>query len=301
MRRSLAVLLLCLCSGCARAQEFGPGLGTSLAAQPQYPVTPPGNATVYANLEQRSGWSGDSTASVSGAYAPKVCSITPTGLGNPCPGAGTTAGGTYSGGGGGSTLTLATTGLGVPDGSYYSGWMAKLGVSTTGQTHWLLRGSITYNSGSGIASGTPGGLQAQEIGRRATNAAGITDNGQTQFVPIYPGFTQLEFDTVLANGSWGDTGCRFPMFVAATTYNFEIYEVNGTDGSLSPVYVSLVPAGSSQPPCVIPATYNGKTLQNIAGASLGWTPNELVAAFQPDANTSGDSFSSLVTLTIYGW
>jgi hypothetical protein len=138
-----------------------------------YPVQIPGSATSYPNLEQASGWAGDSTSDVS-PNPPTDCAIVPPGNSG-CPS-------TITGAGGGSTLTLQTTG----PASLYSGWMAKLAVTTTGQLYQLLRWTVTLSAVAGI--------QALEVGRRATNAAGITDNGQTQFVPISGSL--LEFDLV---------------------------------------------------------------------------------------------------------
>lgn len=260
------------------AQLLGPTRGGGVLSSPQYPVTIPGGATSYPSLEQNSGWTGDSTFAVSGAVAPAVCEITPTGVGNPCPGAGTSGGGTFTGGGGGSTLTLSTTGIS----GQYSGWMAKNSITTSGQLNMVMRASYTFDSVSGI--------QAWEIGRRATNAAGITDNGQTQLVPISGSL--LELDLVpSSSGGWQDTGCRFPTFVASTLYSEELYYINTSGGALSIKYVSL-----NGTLCTIPSG-----LQNIAGASLGWTPNEAVVAFQPDANTSAVAYNGVVTMSVWAW
>jgi len=251
----------------------------TISGTASYPVTPPQGATELASLEQQTGWSGDSTASVSGAYAPAVCEINPTGQGNPCPGAGTTAGGTYSGGGGGSTLTLTTTG----ESGKYTGWMAKKSITTTcGQYNMLLSGTYTF-------TGSVAGIQAWEFGRRATNCSGITDNGQTQLVPKSG---QLEFDIVpSSSGGWTDTGCRFPMFVANTAYTEQLYYVNDANGALSLEYVSL-----NGTVCTIPSN-----LQHVAGSSLGWSDNGAVIAFQPDDNMTGDTYSAQVTVTAYTW
>jgi hypothetical protein len=60
----------------------------------------------------------------------------------------------------------------------------------------LVRASYTFIS--------IGGIQAWEIGRRLTNASGVTDNGQILLVPVSGGL--LEFDLVpSASGGWKDT------------------------------------------------------------------------------------------------
>lgn len=276
MRSLIALILLCLCQNVSNPAQGG---ATASGSGSGWPVTVPGGATVNASLEQQSGWSGDSTASVSGAYAPAICSITPVGNGNPCPGAGTTIGGTYSGGGGGSTMTLGSQGVS----GEYSGWMAKKTVSTvSGQLHYLIRATYNFSAVSSI--------QAWEIGRRATNNAGVTDNGQTQLVPISGSL--LEFDIVpSSSGGWADTGCRFSTFTASTAYTEEIYYTADSSGDLSVQYVSL-----NGTLCTIPGT-----MQNVGGASLGWTPNEMVAAFQPDIKPGTGSYNALVTMYTATW
>jgi hypothetical protein len=265
------------------AQTIGGGvsIGSGVTIGGMYPILVPAGATAHTSLEQTSGWTGDSTFSVSGAYAPAVCSITPTGLGNPCPGAGTSTGGTYSGGGGGTTLVLGTDGIA----GKYTGWMAKktIGVAC-GQTHMLLDASVTFDVV------TP--IQAFELGRRLTNCAQITDNGQVQFVPIGGG--QLRLDHVpSSSGGWEDTGCRFPMFVANTPYSVEIYYSNDANGALSIVYVML--NGSL---CMIPPS-----MQHIAGIvqAPAWGANEAVMAFQPDDNTTGGTYNATVTISAWTW
>jgi hypothetical protein len=146
----------------------------------------------------------------------------------------------------------------------------------------LIRASFTFSSVSGI--------QAWEVGRRSTNASGITDNGQTQLVPKRG--SKLEFDIVPSSShGWQDTECRFPRFVAGTTYNEELYYVNDSSGALSLEYVSL-----NGTLCTIPPS-----LQNIAGAALGWSPSEAVVAFQPDANKSAVAYNAVVTISAWTW
>jgi hypothetical protein len=175
-------------------------------------------------------------------------------------------------------MTLDTTGtLGK-----YTGWMAKKTISTSGQSNMLIRATYVFSSVSGI--------QAWEVGRRSTDSNGVTDNGQTQLVPIKGGL--LEFDIVpSASGGWKDTGCRFPTFVAGTTYNEEIYYVDDASGSLSVMYVEL-----NGTVCSIPSN-----LQSVTGASLGWSPNSAVIAFQPDANPSAVAYNAMVTMNVWVW
>ena len=248
----------------------------------QYPVTVPSGATVTSGIEQLTGWTGDSTASVSGAYAPAICELNPTGNGNPCPGAGTTAGGTYTGGGGGSTLDVITTG--IP--TNYSGWMAKFASSVTcGQKHMRLEGTFNF-------SGTLTEIQAIEFGRRMANCAGITDNGQMQLVPIGGGLLELDY-VPSSSGGWSDTGCRYPMFVTSTLYTWDIYYVNDFNGALSIPYVSI-----NGTVCrLAPST------QHVAGANLGWTANAFVIGIQPDAKptASAASYTARVTVKTSVW
>lgn len=238
------------------------GSGVGISSPVNQPVIIPGGASAHLNLEQATGWTTDASSDIS-PNPPSAYAIVPTG-------------------GGGSTMTLQTTGTS----GLYTGWMAKKTVSTTaGQLHFLLRSSFTFDSVTGI--------QAWEVGRRATNNAQVTDNGQTQLVPV-SGRTQLEFDIVpSSSGGWVDTGIRFPMFVAGTTYNEELYWIADSSGALSLQYIMI--NGSLYP---IPGT-----LQNIAGAvqSPPWSANEMVVAFQPDCNTTGNTYNALVTMSAWTW
>ena len=127
-------------------------------------------------------------------------------------------------------------------------------------------------------------------GTARDQCGGITDNGQTQLVPKRGG--KLEFDIVPSSShGWQDTGCRFPTFVIGTTYNEELYYVNSSSGALSIEYVDI--NGSL---CSIPTS-----LQNVAGATLGWSPSEAVVAFQPDANKSAVAYNAVVTISAWTW
>jgi hypothetical protein len=224
-----------------------------------FPVTIPNGATAFLSLEQKTGWTADASSSIS-PNPPALYAINPTG-------------------GGGATMTLETRGTS----GKYTGWMAKKVITIpSGDLHMLARASYNFSSVSGI--------QAWEVGRRATNAAKITDNGQTQLVPISGG--QLEFDIVpSASGGWKDTGCRFPTFVAGKTYNEELYYTDDTNGALSLEYVSL-----NGTLCAIPSN-----LQHIAGASAGWAPNSAVMAFQPDANPTAVAYNAIITMNVWTW
>ncbi len=222
-----------------------------------WPVSIPAGAASYLNLQQESGWSLDASSSIS-PNPPAVYTINQSG--SPI------------------VMTLNTVGRS----GLYTGWMAKKNISTSGQLHMLVSATYTFNSVSGI--------QAWEVGRRATNANGVTDNGQTQLVPISGGL--LEFDIVpSASGGWKDTGCRFPMFVKGITYDEELYYINDASGALSLMYVSL-----NGTVCTIPSG-----LQSIAGLAQGWAPNTAVMAFQPDANPSATAYQAVVKMSPWMW
>lgn len=276
MRKLFAIPVLLACLS-AHAQSFFASNYNSGS------VTVPAGATANLNMEQLSGWTGDSTFSVSGAFAPAVCEMTPTGVGNPCPGANTSAGGTYTGGGGGSTLNLLTVG----SISGYSGWMAKV-VFAIGAAQLHSKLVATFN----INTGTISEVQAHEIGYRAANNAAITNNGQTQLVPL-SSTGPLEFDIASGGSTWLDTGCRFSMFTLGATNTEEWYWVNDYNGAMSLIYVAL-----NGVYCYIPPS-----LQHIAGASLGWSPNAGVLAFQPDAKptSTAASFGEQITASMYTW
>ncbi len=234
------------------------------------PVTIPANATAFLDLEQQTGWSKQSGPSITGpgAVTPAVWDIvqvTPPPIQPPV------------------TLTLQTVGVK----GKWADWMAKapnvkLPLNWAG--NFLIRASYKFDSVVGI--------QAFEVGRRLTNANKVTDNGQTQLVPIAGGL--LELDIVpSAAGGWKDTGIRFPTFVADTLYSEELYYINSADGACSLQYVIL--NGNLQ---VIPAD-----CQNIAGSvqSEPWTPSEAVPAFQLDANPTATPFNPVVTMSIWAW
>jgi hypothetical protein len=259
----MRIIALILAMIIATGQSLGPGRSSSIATGTLYPVTIPGDATANLSLEQTTGWTTDASSDIS-PNPPCAYAIVPTG-------------------GGGSTMTLQTTGCA----NLYTGWMAKKTVSTTaGQLNFLLRASYTFTSVTGI--------QAWEVGRRATNNAGVTDNGQTQLVPISGSL--LEFDVVPSpSGGWADTGCRFPTFTATTTYNEELYWTSTTAGALSLQYVSL-----NGTLCIIP-TAN----QNVAGVVMSppWSANEMVVAFQPDAKNLATPvpYNAVVTMSAWTW
>jgi hypothetical protein len=223
----------------------------------------PANAVAYTNLEQQTGWVGDDTASI-GPNPPAVARIiqaTPPPILPPM------------------TMTLSTTGIK----GEYCDWMAKKVVSVpAGALNCLIRASYIFDSVEGI--------QAWEVGRRKTDENGVTDNGQTQLVPLRGGL--LEFDVVpSANGGWIDTGIRFSTFVVGVQYDEELYYVNDANGALSLQYVSLNGTIRLIPP----------RLQHIAGMKLGWAPNEAVVAFQPDANPIAAPFNAQVKMNTYFW
>lgn len=251
----------------------------SAANATNYPAVVPIGATAFTNLEQASGWNGDSTLSVSGAFAPSVCQIVPGGSGNPCPGAGTSAGGTYSGGGGGGTMVLQTT----PEAGNFTGWMAKKNLTTPSFVYSLMRATYSFSSVTTI--------QAWEIGRRSSNSSQVTDNGQTQLVPIGGGL--LEFDVASGGASWIDTGCRFPIFVVSVLYTEELFWINDSNGALSLKYVSL-----NSTICVVPLN-----LQHIAGVveTPPWAANASVVAWQPDAKPGTVPYNATVTMNYYTW
>jgi hypothetical protein len=233
------------------------GVLTVSATATGFPVSIPAGAVSYANIEQDTGWLADAGSDVS-PNPPTVYAINKTG--SPV------------------VMTLDTTGAS----GKYTGWMARKSINTSGQLNMLLRASYTFSSVAGI--------QAWEVGRRATNKDGVSDNGQTQLVLIKGGL--LEFDIVpSASGGWKDTGCRFPTFVAGTTYNEELYYVDDASGSLSLEYVEL-----NGKVCAIPSN-----LQYITGASLGWAANDAAVAFQPDANPSAVAYNAVVTMNVWVW
>ena len=264
MRRFIYRYFVIASIACAQTTTIGAGttIGSDVpfgspGAPPTVPVAIPAGATSYPSLEQDSGWRADAGRDVS-PNPPTVYSINQTG--SPV------------------VMTLDTTGTS----GLFTGWMAKKTIRTAGQSHMLIRASFTFSSVIGI--------QAWEVGRRATNAVGITDNGQTQLVPKRGG--KLEFDIVPSSShGWQDTGCRFPTFVIGTTYNEELYYVNSSSGALSIEYVDI--NGSL---CSIPTS-----LQNVAGATLGWSPSEAVVAFQPDANKSAVAYNAVVTISTWTW
>lgn len=222
-----------------------------------FPVSIPNGAVSYPGLEKESGWMADASSSIS-PHPPAVYTINQTGP--PV------------------VMTLATKGAS----GFYTGWMVKKTIKTAGQLNMLIRTSYNFSSVTGI--------QAWEVGRRSTNSSRVTDNGQTQLVPIKGGL--LEFDIVpSASGGWHDTGCRFPMFVANTTYNEELYYADDASGSLSLEYVEL-----NGTVCTIPPN-----LQYITGASLGWAQDEATVAFQPDANPSAVPYNAVVTMNVWLW
>lgn len=230
---------------------------TVSATAPAFPVAIPDGAASYSSLERDTGWSADASSAIS-PHPPAVYTISQTG--SPV------------------VMTLSTKGAS----GLYTGWMVRKSISTAGQLKMLIRASYTFSSVTGI--------QAWEVGRRSTNASGVTDNGQTQLVPVGGGL--LEFDIVpSASGGWHDTGCRFPMFVADTTYNEELYYVDDASGSLSLQYVEL-----NGKVCAIPSN-----LQYITGASLGWAGNDATVAFQPDANPSAVTYNAVVTMNVWMW
>ena len=242
--------------GCGTVEATGPS--AIIAGAANWPVNIPIGATVYSSLEQTSGWTTDASSDVS-PNPPTSYAIVPTG-------------------GGGSTMTLQTANTA----NDYAGWMAKKTINITSpQLHMLLRVSYTFSSVSGI--------QAWEVGRRKTDTNGVTDNGQTQLVPISGGV--LEFDVVPFGGGWSDTKCRFPTFVAGTAYTEELYYINGTDGSLSLKYIQL-----NGKVCPIPIG-----LQNVAGTTPGWAHNEAVMAWQPDIKPVGAAYNAVVTMSAWTW
>jgi hypothetical protein len=245
-------LVLAACGGDGQSFKI-----TLASTAPAWPVTIPNGAVAYPSVEQESGWVADAGSSIS-PHPPTVYTINQSGP--PV------------------KMTLTTKGTS----GLYTGWMAHKSISTSGQLNMLIRSSYTFDSVSGI--------QAWEMGRRSTNASKVTDNGQTQLVPITGGL--LEFDIVpSSSGGWKDTGCRFPTFVAGTTYNEELYYVNDSSGALSLMYVSLNGAL-----CAIP-----QGLQSIAGASLGWSADGSVLAFQPDANPSAATYNAVVKMSAWMW
>jgi hypothetical protein len=228
------------------------------------PVTIPASATAFLNLEQKTGWTKQSDPSITGpgAVTPAVWDFAqemPAPIQPPM------------------TLTLKTTGVA----GKWSDWMCKAPpIPASDLLNCLIRASYTFDSVEGI--------QAWEIGRRRTNKSKITDNGQTQLVPIQGGL--LEYDIVpSAAGGWKDTGIRFPMWKPGAVNEQEMYWVNDPDGALSQQYVML--NGVLQP---IPAS-----LQHIVGANLDW--DATVAAFQCDANPTAKPFNATVTLSIWMW
>jgi hypothetical protein len=244
-----------LVSGCAKEASLADASSLTSAT---FPMAIPSGATSYSNLEQVTGWTSEADSSIS-PNQPSTYNITQSSA--PV------------------EMTLVTQGAS----GLYSGWIAKKSITTPSTaSHMLVRVSYTFNSVSGI--------QAWEVGRRYTNANGVTDNGQTQLSLKSNG--QLEFDIVpSSSGGWKDTGCRFPTFVAGTTYNEELYYVDDSTGSLSLMYVSL-----NGTVCDIPSS-----LQSITGSSQGWAKNSAVLAFQPDANPTGVEYKAVVTMNAWMW
>src|SRR5580658_193449 len=174
-----------------------------------YPATIPASATAYTSLEQQTGWT-DQGGPPIGPATPSVFEIVqvlPPPIQPPM------------------TMTLRTVGV---EGKY-CGWMAERVVTApAGQFNSLLRTSVMFDSVAG--------LQAFEIGRRRTDENGVTDNGQTNFVPLGDG-TMAVWIVPSAAGGWQDTGLRFPTFVGGPRDEIEQYWVSDADGALSLVYV----------------------------------------------------------------
>jgi hypothetical protein len=245
-------------NGAGCSTSFAITVKASSASSSNWPVAIPGDAVSYADIERESGWSSDADSSIS-PNPPAVYTINSSG--SP------------------AVVTLATKGRS----GLYTGWMAKKTISfKAGQVHMLVRASYTFDSVSGI--------QAWEMGRRLTNSNGITDNGQTQLVPLSNG--QLEFDIVpSSSGGWKDTGCRFATFVTGETNDEELYYVDDSNGALSLMYVSL-----NGKVCDIPSS-----LQNITGSSAGWAKDSAVMAFQPDANRSAVEYKAVIKMNAWMW
>src|ERR1700678_1745066 len=132
------------------------------------PIAIPPNATAYVGLEQQAGWEKQAGPSIGspGQPDPAIWDIVqswPPPIQPPM------------------TMTLKTTGV---KGSWCD-WMAKAPpIPASDLLNCLIRATYTFDSVEGI--------QAWEVGRRRTNKNKITDNGQTQLVPIAGGL--LEFD-----------------------------------------------------------------------------------------------------------
>lgn len=229
------------------------------------PVIIPANATAYLDLEQQTGWEKDASVPGITPHAPASFAIvqaTPPPIQPPM------------------TMTLETTGF---EGAY-CGWMAKKTVSVPpGALNCLLRASVTLNSLTGV--------QAFEIGRRATDEHGITDNGQINLVPTNG---QLAVWVVPSSkGGWIDTGIRFPMIQAAAENDLEFYWTKTPAGALSLQYAKL--NGSLQAVA--------SEFQNIAGVAMSplWGLNEAVVGIQSDTNLSGVPFKAQVKISVWFW
>ena len=176
------------------------------------PVSIPSTATAFLNLEQQTGW----TANDSSGIGPhplavkKIVQVTPPPIQPP------------------TTLTFETQGtpgdwcdvmytpkpITIPDGPYAV----------------LIRETVIFNDA----------INANfESGFRATNANGITNNGEFQFVPLWnTKYAEMEFDVVPGpTGGWKDTSLRFPTFLVGPSNAIEYYAIADANNTLSPQYI----------------------------------------------------------------
>lgn len=232
------------------------------------PVSIPVSAAAFENLEQMSGWTKDASVPGITPHAPKsfeIVQATPPPIQPPM------------------TMTLKTTGVQ----GEYCGWMAKAPTLKVpaGALNCLLRATFTLVSVKG--------MQALEIGRRATDQHGITDNGQINLVPTTDGKIAV-WIVPGPNGGWLDTGIRFPMPQPGVANSLEFYWLKTAAGALSLIYAML--NGSLQ-------TVSSK-FQNIEGVAMTpeWELNSAVVGAQPDTNQSGIPFDiDPIEISVWFW
>lgn len=232
------------------------------------PVSIPSTATAFLNLEQQTGW----TANDSSGIGPhplavkKIVQVTPPPIQPP------------------TTLTFETQG--TPGDWCDVMYTPKPITIPEGAYNFLIRETVIFNDAVNANF---------ETGFRATNANGITNNGEVQFVPLWnTQYAEMEFDVVPGpTGGWKDTGIRFPIFQTGVSVAIELYGTCDAENSLSLQYVSVngnlqaVPSGC----------------QNLPGAKQEppWAQSKAVPAVQIDANPTATLLTHRVTISIWFW
>ena len=232
------------------------------------PVIPPPTALTYLGIEQRPGWAANDSSDIGPNPVAKaqVVQVLPPPIQPPM------------------TMTLETQGQ---PGKWCDAMYTPPPVTIpAGAYSCLIRATVTPNDA----------INANfELGFRATNQQGITNNGEVQFVPLWnTQYKSMEFDVVPGpSGGWKDTGIRFPPFQVGVANEIELYYTATAENVLSPQYVSL--NGDLQ---AIP-----ESCQNLPSAKQTppWALLKAVPAFQIDCNENAVPLSHGVTMSIYLW